>query len=282
MWSYKAKWWEYPAFVLGSVLPYALWRDWYQRYRETAPITWEEWITQGREQLFNANTLVNHLILKNIAGDIIGKVTATAAVVGGIFLALKHNKASIFLLIWLATMPIYWWEVPNGNIVHDYYADIYIVPIVIAAAYGVIQIFKYTEKLFGTKVGLLGLAMFLLLSSYAGFRTSQYFFTNVSKQDLAVASEIKNIIPHDKKLVYLTGDAVPISIYHHTGWVLGRAPVDVDPTAASVLGLKNLGASYIVENTNDPVLPPAEMDKVRQSTVLVSHSPLVNIYKYSN
>jgi hypothetical protein len=146
-------------------------------------------------------------------------------------------------------VPGYWYIAFEGNLTHQYYADVYILPVVILAAYFVLEIGK---KWWFVSVGV------VLLSIYNGYRTSQYYFDDLQwSENLVWADELKKYIPEDKKVLYLfRGDSVPLSLSHRQGWILGEWPTDVAAHAWAVMELKHYGIDYVAE----PIVDRGGMD----------------------
>jgi hypothetical protein len=253
---------------------------WQLRFK-SADASWENWILGGRDGLFTYSVFTDRLIFKNVVGEVMGKVTSFFAGLGLFAYLLKRNKALLFVLVWLLFVPLYWLIVPNGNIIHQYYADVYIIPVVMLAGYGL----SYLLSLIWSKNKLAGLGLALLailLTLYNGYRTSHYYFIDkISSDQQEIANEINKALPQSAKLVYLARDnPMPFSLYHRSGWVLGYYPLDVDPTAESVLSMQLHGAEYIVSGRGNMDLPQKELDILVKSTDLVYSSEQIRVYKY--
>ncbi len=277
MWSQKAQIWEYPVMILGSITPFGLWKLWQQKFPE-ASTDYENWVLRGRAGLFDLNVLVNRLILKNVVGEVFGKVISLFGVWGIIVLVKKLNPGNIFLLLWLLMIPVYWVIVPAGNITHQYYSNVFLLPVIMTAAVGVNQLLKF---IYSKKI-IWGLVLVLIvgLTLFNGVRTSQYYFNNSVASDLLFGLEIEKNIPVDSKLVFLADNPTPISLFHRRGWMVNNTGVDVAPNAAAILRLKDLGAKYLVEPVGIASVSEAEMQKIRSQVTQVYSSSLVTIYKF--
>lgn len=278
-WTYKAQLWEYPFLAFGGITFYKMWK-WWQWHFPEADSTWEEWVLQGRDQLYQKSILIDRLILKNIVGEVVGKSISFFALLGVVTFCIRRNKVVIFLLLWLAGIPVYWYFAPNGNIIHQYYADVFLVPIVITAAYGVsyfLGIIKHRAKV----ISLIITAAIVLLVIYNGYRTSQYYFTvSTTPEQLKIASEIEKHIPKDGKTVYLaTQNSVPLLLAHRKGWVLGAFP-DVTANAQSVLDLRRNGASYVIAANGNTDMPASELNTLKKQLNLYYKSQWVEIYRF--
>jgi hypothetical protein len=184
-------------------------------------------------------------------------------------------------LVWLLFVPLYWLIVPNGNIIHQYYADIYIIPVAMLAGYGLLHLLRFLWL--KNKFVSLGIAILAaLLTIYNGYRTSRYYFLDtISDNEQEIAKEIDKAIPNSAKIVYLAKDnSVPFSLYHRKGWMLGYYPLDVDPTAKSILSLKSYGAEYVVSGKDNMDLPQEEFNILVKSTDFVYSSERIRVYKF--
>ena|GEM_PF-1131618 len=280
LWMMKSAVWEYALYICTSPAIYGIWKLWQFRFK-TADSSWENWVLGGREQLFVPDILIKGLILKNIVGEVMGKVTSLFAGISILSLLVKRNKPLVFLLLWLAFVPLYWYVVPNGNVIHQYYANVYLLPVVILAGYGLSLIFDFTWS--KQRIIALGIAIpVCMFVMYNGYRTSQYFFSNIIPDyQLQIAKEIDKVIPQNARMIYLAvNNSIPFSLYHRTGWMLGYPPVDVDSKAASILSLKKYGAQYIVAGKDNMDLPLEELAIIKSKTKLFYSSEWLQVYKY--
>lgn len=280
MWTMNSSYWEYLLYIFTSPLIYGLWRLWQLGFK-SADSSWEDWVLGGREGLFTYGVFVDRLLIKNVIGEVIGKATSFFAGLGIVIYFLKRDKALIFVFIWLLFVPVYWLIVPNGNIIHQYYADIYIVPVAMLAGYGLSRLLFYIWS--KNKIISMGLAsLAIILTIYNGYHTSRYYFLDIIPHNQQqIAEDINKVIPQSAKIVYLAYDnPIPFSIHHIKGWMLGYYPLDVDPTANSVLSMKSFGADYIVAGYGNTDLQQEELNTLIKSTDLVYSSGNIRVYKY--
>jgi hypothetical protein len=280
LWTMKSKFWEYLLYLFSSPLIYGFWKLWQLGFK-SADASWENWVLGGRDGLFSYGVFMNQLVLKNVVGEVMGKVTTFFAGLGIIGYLFKRDKALLFVFIWLLFVPVYWLIVPNGNIIHQYYADIYIIPVVMLAGYGLTRLLHFLwlrAKLLSLAAALLA----ILFTVYNGYHTSRYYFLDtISVEQQQIAKEIEKAVPGSAKIVYLAIDnPIPFSLYHIKGWMLGLYPLDVAPTAASVLSMKSYGANYIVAGKGNNDLPQKEFNILIKSTDLVYSSEHIQVYKY--
>ncbi len=279
-WIYKAAWWEYPLIASGGVGFYELWKSWQARFPE-ANSEWENWILEHKNLLLQKSYLIDRLILKNIVGEVVGKTISLFAVFGGITFFIKRNKIVVFLLLWMIGIPYYWYFAPDGNVYHQYYADVYLVPIIITAALGVAYFVGILNKKSPRFLTWGLIAGIIAVTIYNGYRTSQYYFAvSVPQNKLEIAKEIAKYTPTNAKIVYLaTFDAAPLSLARRKGWILGAYP-DVAQTTQAILALKQNGANYAVAGKDNTNLPDNELKLLREQTNLIYKSQWVEIYKF--
>ena len=284
LWFHKARLWEYIAISFGSLFFYGLWNLWefWFRFRNNYHWTTSEktWILGGRAELFKKEVFVRQLLLKNVTGEVIGKTISLAAGLGVVSLLLRRNRISVFLFAWLMGIPVYWLLVPNGNIVHQYYANVYIIPVILTAACGLVYTYEKMKKFVGGALSTATFVPLALLIIYNGIHTANHFFKFIITTDLPIANEIQKVVPIDDKLVYLGNNSVPFSLYHRGGWMLGAAILDIEPSKEAIFATQKLGAKYIVEGKGDTIISDLELSKIKEATDLVYSSSLVNIYQF--
>lgn len=234
---------------------YGWWRWWTLRVGVDA--SWENWVLAGWEKIFDWGILKN-LIFKNVVGEIVGRMISLLTVLGLIIAGYKKHQQVIPYLGWLLMVPIYWLLVFDGNLTHQYYANVYLVPVVVVAGYGLGWLWE--------KCWLIG-ALVALVVVANGWRTSGYYFANkVLPEKLEFAKEIRDNIPTDGRVLYLVkSDSLPISLAHRQGWMLGEWPTDVAPHIWSIMEMRNLGIEYLVE-------PKGSMDMKREDMVVVEEN----------
>ncbi|MFA6081566.1 MAG: hypothetical protein WC741_04130 [Patescibacteria group bacterium] len=274
--------WEYFIYIFFSPLIYGFWKNWQFQFK-AADSSWENWILDGRKSLFTYEIFVKRLLLKNVIGEVMGKTMSFFAGLGFVNFFLKRDKPILFVLIWLLLVPVYWLIVPNGNIIHQYYSDIFLIPVAILAGYGLTHLTNYIlqkNKLFG----YFTIIIILLFTIYNGYRTSRYYFHDlIPENQLQIAKEIDRVIPKDSKIVYLANNnSVLFSLYHRRGWMLGTYPVDVEPTAKGVLSMKQYGAEYIVAGKNNTDLSEEELGLIKKKAILQYSSEWVEVFRIIN
>jgi len=255
LWKSKSKWWNYGLILILGVGFYGLWKWWSIRIGLNAD--WENWVLEGREKLFDLGYLKNFLY-KNVVGEIIGKAIFALFLLGSIVAVFKKEKRLIPIVGWMAIIPVYWLMVPNGNMTHQYYGDVYIVPIVIVAALGLGFVLEKSRLLALILVGLV---------IFNGYRTSDYLFSDkVYPEKIVYAKEIEENIPEGSKVIYMVkSDSVPLSLAHRQGWMLGEWPTDVSPTIWAFMEMRHMGFDYIVE-------PKGSMDMKREDVVVIEEN----------
>jgi 4-amino-4-deoxy-L-arabinose transferase-like glycosyltransferase len=280
LWDFKVKPYVYALFIGVPLALYGLWHIWTESFKATANVDWENWVFQGQSQLFTKSIFFERLLLKNVIGEVIGKISSLFVVFGLLSFLIRKNKQNVFLIFWLLLIPIYWVVAPNGNIIHQYYADVYLVPVIITAAVGTHFILEIINK--KMKVLTLPLlAIIFIAVIYNGVHTSNYYFSDLlSATDQKIAKEINANLPVGAKLIYLQQDnSVVLSLYHRKGWILGYSPVDVAPDAVSILSMKKYGAQYIVNPLSSSSLSAKDKKIIEAKSSIVYSSALSTIYK---
>jgi hypothetical protein len=280
LWDLKVKRSIIAMFISVPLILYGLWHYWTGLFRATANVDWENWVFNGKEQLLDKTILLNRLLLKNVIGEVMGKVISLIAMAGVLWMTMKRHKQYLFILLWLAAVPMYWLLVPNGNIIHQYYANVYLVPVMIAAGVGT----QFLVEMILKRARVLAfpfLAIVAVVVMYNGVRTSNYYFADIiSSTDQAIGKEIDQNTPEHAKVIYLQGNnSVPFSLYHRKGWMLGYSLVDVAGDANSVLQMKNYGAEYILEPIAANPLSKESMAEIEAKTELTFSSKILKIYK---
>jgi len=276
LYFYKAQKWAYFAYIFSPVL-YGIWRLWQLQFPQ-ADSGWENWVLDGRNELFKIQTLKS-LIMKNVVGEVIGKILSLLSIVGLTSIFFKKEKKIWIVLSWLATLPLYWLIVPNGNIIHQYYANIYIVTFSILGAFGVSWILGLLKNriVVGALSSLLG-----LLVMYNGYRTSSYFFLpRVLNEHMQIAKAIEKCIPINAKIVYLAVDnSIPMSLVHRQGWVLGYWPTDVDKSVEKIILMKSYGAQYVVSGMGNTDITEEQWNELKVSMKEVCISPFIRVLQF--
>lgn len=270
LWLRKSKIKDYLIILVLSVGIYGFW--WWWTRKLGIDVSWENWVLAGREKLFNLGLLKN-LILKNIVGETMGKIVSLMAGIGLLVAVIKKEKRIVPLIFWLMGVVAYWLIVPDGNLVHQYYADVYIPLVVILAAIGL----EYTWK-----KGSLLVFLIVPLMVYNGIRTSNYHFDiRFNTGAVEIAEEIKKEIPEDKKIIYLAkDDSIPLSLSHRQGWMLGEWPTDVAVHIWAFMEMRNYKFDYIVEPKDRVDLKTEDWEIIKQNYPLVKTGEKINIYKY--
>lgn len=300
----KAKWWEYLVFSVLSVSIYGFW-SWWQQLSPEADAAWQQWTLQGREALFSFAGW-KHLIWRNTSGEVLGRVATVLAAVGLGSLLIKSRsvfklfqqfslqkiikglatvdtisadtRLLVFCVLWLLAVPMYWYIAPAGNAAHQYYANVFLLPLMLLAAQGSFFLSHRRHN----APWQIGMSLVLVLALiYNTVRTSAYFFHNlVPAHHLDIAQEIEMVIPKGQKIVYLAvNNSVPFSLAHRQGWMLGGAPTDVNNTATDVLAMKQYGAQYAVFAFDNNDFPKEEQKLLEQQSEVIYRSKVLTVFK---
>ena len=237
LWKNKAKIKDYLMMLFFGLGIYGAWRGWI--YYQKIDISWENWVLAGGEKIFNFG-FVKNLVWKNVVGEVMGKVISGLSI-GGLTLGIaKKEKKLMPIFGWLLMVPIYWYIAFDGNLTHQYYADVYIIPVAILAAYFSWWLWRKNKWL---------TIIILVEAIYNGYHTSEFYFLDLQKKEnVALGVDVAKYIQEDSKILYLfRGDSVPLSLSHRQGWILGEWPTDVAAHAWAVMELKHYGIGYVVE-----------------------------------
>ena len=167
----------------------------------------------------------------------------------------------------------YWLIAPNGNLTHQYYADVYIPLVVVLAAIGLNFIFEKNK--------ILGILILPILI-WNGIKVSSYFFMPYieADKDIKIAQEIKEEIGEDKKIIYLNRvNSVPLSLSHRQGWILGEWPTDVAGHIWAFMEMRNFEFDYIVEPKHKTDLKVEDWEIIKQNYPLVKEGKNINIFE---
>lgn len=267
----KSNWRDYLILLFLSVGFYSWW--WWRTKNLGIDMSWENWVLAGREKLFDLGILKN-LIWKNVLGETMGKTTAFLAAIGFLLGVYKKDKRFIPLILWIIGVIVYWVIAPDGNLTHQYYADVYIPLFVILAAIGWNGIWNKNK--------ILALIIIPVLI-YNGIRTSSYHFQRQieSDMDVKISEEIKREIGEDKKIIYLNkGNSVPLSLAHRQGWMLGEWPVDVAVHIWAFMEMRNYKFDYIVEPKSKDDISGNDWDIIKLNYPFVKETETIRIYEY--
>lgn len=257
---------------------YGAWRGWQLRYPE-ADHAWQNWVLTGQDELKKVAVLRN-LIWKNVVGEVVGKASTLLAGFGLLSLVInKHWRWLGFFTLYLLMIPIYWYVVPAGNLAHQYYAHVFLLPMILLAALALNWI--ATGKRFTVfRYGLV--AALLLLVVLNGYRTSRYFFLpRTSADEIAMASFIQATVPEGEMVLYLGQSSLPMSLAFRQGWNTAQPPADVHQNAQAVLDQLRFAPYLIVPNFDDS-FPQAEKQAIQEQVELVAESDLGSIFRLAN
>ncbi len=271
LWLRKSKYWNYLLVTILGVMFYGWWR-WWTNYLGV-DVSWENWVLSGREKIFDLGILKN-LVWKNVVGETMGKTVSGLALIGLLVGVFKKDKKIVPLILWILGVFVYWIMVPNGNLTHQYYADVYIPLFVILASIG--------WKFVWNKSKILAVLIVPILI-YNGIRVSNYHFEREIEADIdiQVAKEIDQKITDDKKIIYLArSNSVPLSLAHRQGWMLGEWPTDVAGQIWSFMEMRNYKFDYIVEPKHKVDLKTEDWEIIKQNYPLVEEGELINIFRY--
>lgn len=267
--------------VFSAIFSFVLlifWQGWQMQF-PLADHSWQTWVFGGREQLLQLETL-KHLVFKNLTGEVVGKAVSGLTLAGLIvFFKSKKRQKLMPFLVYLILVPVYWIIVPAGNIAHQYYAHVVVLPFIIISAYFLDWLSLRLKNIF-LKVLVVGVILLLVVVN--GYRTSRYFFMDrISKEELELAKQISRTIPVDSKVIYLGQSSLPMSLAYRQGWTIAQPPADLSRDAKSVKAVFHQ-ADYVIVPFFDDAFPEKEKNLVLAELELVEATELGEIYLLSN
>lgn len=208
--------WKLYIYVLVSVIPLILWRNWIQQYPEGIPVS--DWLFNGNGIRFKPaffRWILYERITKLISGYV-GVLLLGAGVVGVIKEKLKDQ---LLVGAFALSSIVYVCTLATGNVQHDYY-QIYIIPTLaifygIGADYFLHTLARYIPKnLSYPTLGILTLLMFY----FAGNQIKDYF--NINNPNIVIAGkEADHILPKNAKVIALyDGDTSFLYHTNRSGW----------------------------------------------------------------
>jgi 4-amino-4-deoxy-L-arabinose transferase-like glycosyltransferase len=257
--------------LLAMTIPfwlYGLWAYW-QSFFPEASSEWEDWIMGGQVELLKLETW-KWLVWKNVVGEVMGKVTTLLAIGGLLTLKISQTvKKYSFCLIYLLMVLVYWLLIPLGNLHHQYYAHVFIFPIIILSAKFLTWVFdKIKIKILA--YGVVGLL--LLLALYNGWHTSRYFLIpRVNDDQIKMAEQIKQFVPSNSKVIYLESAPYALSLAYRQGFA------DFEPRIETVQAVVQAGY-YLVTPNYDYSFPKEKLQELTVGLTVISQTDEGNIY----
>lgn len=266
----KSKIRDYLIILFLSLGFYGWWRWWTNHLG--IDISWENWVLRDRQQLLVWEN-IKALVWKNVIGETMGKIVSVLAGIGLIISLIKKNKNTIPLVLWALGIIVYWLIVPSGNLVHQYYADVYIPLFAILAGIGLSFIFSKSKI-----VALLLVPLVI----YNGIRVAGYHFDDRGKvNELGIVRDIQIAIPEGKTLIYLTkANSLPLSLSHRQGWMLGEWPVDVAVHPWSFVMMRQYKFDYLVETKGVADIILSEWNDIKAHYPMVADLETIRVYQY--
>lgn len=267
----------YIGYCVSPVL-YGIWKLWQMQFAH-ADSSWENWVLDGRTLLLQP-AILKTLIMKNVVGEVIGKFISMLAGFGLLLSLFLKKKRFIPLLLWIATLHLYWLIAPNGNIMHQYYANIYIVPFCLLAAVGA----EWAWQLIKNRI--VQIVLMILIGCavmYNGYRTSSYFFlSRVPEEHIRISKDIEACTPKNAKIIYLAvNNSIPTSLVHRQGWMLGYWPTDVDKSVAKIMTMKKYGATHIVSGVNNTDITEEQWSELKINAPQICATQNVRVLKFN-
>jgi hypothetical protein len=215
------------------------------------------------------------LIGKNVVGEVMGKVVSVLAGAGVVvWWRQKKLKSYFFVLIYLAMVPIYWLLVPEGNLIHQYYAHVYIFPVIILAV-GFLDYLWSLSKPGYWRAIIMAVVAGLVVAN--GYRTSRYFYIQrIADDEIQMAIDIKASVPAYSRVLYLGQTSFPLALANRQGWVVAPNGVDIDNNLAAVTEVLPY-TDYVVAPNFDGIFPMENLAGVELN--LMAQTEMGSIYQ---
>lgn len=274
LWIHRRRAWA----ILTISAPFSLygfWRLWQLRFPE-ADHAWQNWVLTGQEGLKTWPVLHN-LLIKNVMGEVVGKVATGLAVFGFLTVVLRREWRWLgFFLIYLTMIPLYWYLVPAGNVAHQYYAHVYLLPLILLVSVGLTGLSRGRCGRWWRLSLLVALLGLMVLN---GYRTSRYFYlARTMPEEVALATLIAESVPAGEKLLYLGQSSLPFSLAFRQGWNTARPPADLEPSL-EVLRAQLAVAPWVVVPNFDGTFPQAVQEALLAELELVGEGGVGQIYR---
>jgi 4-amino-4-deoxy-L-arabinose transferase-like glycosyltransferase len=267
LWRHQRRKAILPTMIIPFWL-YGLWAFW-QSFFPEASSEWENWIMGGQEELLKLATW-KWLVWKNVVGEVMGKVVTLLAIGGLLTLKIPRQfKQFSFCLIYLLMVVIYWLAIPLGNLHHQYYAHVFIFPVIILSAGFLTWVFERI-KIRSLAYSLVGLL--LLLVVYNGYRTSRYFLIpRINDDQIQMAQQISDFVPPDAKVIYLESVPYALSLAYRQGFA------DFEPRIDAVRAAMKTGYYLVIPNF-DYSFPKEEVAELVAGLTVVAQTHEGSIY----
>ncbi|MCL4354482.1 glycosyltransferase family 39 protein [Patescibacteria group bacterium] len=224
--------WKLWLFLIISVVPLALWRNWMQQFSEGIPVS--DWLFNGGGIRFRP-AFFRWMFFERLTKLILGYF-------GVIFLALpfimriKKNDL-LFSLSFVASSLLYVFVIARGNIQHDYYQILIIPSLVIFLGMGMGQLLT---KLISKKRYLILTALLIpviLMYFFSWNQVKDYF--NINNQAIITAGKATDeLTPKNAKVIAsYNGDTSFLYQTKRKGWASMEKPL---PEMARI------GAGYLI------------------------------------
>ena len=245
-------------FLILSLLPLILWRNWIMHYPEGIPQS--NWLFNGGDIRFKFS-FFRWIFAERVSKLILGYWGVGLLTLGFIY---KMKREDFwFFLSFIASSLLYIFVMARGNVQHDYYQILIIPSLVIFLGFGtdfLINVFS-KERRYLSYVLFLTITLFTL--SFSWYQVRDYF--NINNRSIIIAGEaVDRLTPKDAKIVAnYNGDTSFLYQTKRSGWPSFQNGLpNLIEMGASYLVLVNptetdlgLGETYkIVSQTSDYVL----------------------------
>lgn len=198
------------------VLPVLLWRQWISQFPEGIPAY--GWLLNSGNIRFKG-AWFQWLFAKRLGELLLGYWGLVPFVLG---LALKVSKKEFWIFhIWLFGVLLYWVVFAWGNVQHDYYQIVAVVPVVVFVAKGFVHLIRDSSSLHPLLAKSMALAAFLFMMAFSWYTIRTYYWIN--RPEIVEAGRTADaLIPKNAKVIAsYNGDTTFLYQINRQGWPLG-------------------------------------------------------------
>ncbi len=250
--------WKLWLFLIISVIPLALWRNWMQQFPEGIPVS--DWLFNGGNIRFRP-AFFRWLFFERLTKLILGYFGVVFLILP--FITRIKKNDFLFSLSFVASSLLYVFVIARGNIQHDYYQILVIPSLVIFLGLGMGQ---FLANLISKKKYLiLGSLLIPLILMYVFSWTQVKDFFNINNPSILVAGKaVDELTPKNAKIIAsYNGDTSFLYQTKRKGWASMEKPLpEMVKLGAGFLILVNpkkedygIGKEYkIIKATKDYII----------------------------
>lgn len=209
-------------FYIGvlAVLPLLWWRQWITQFPDGIPVS--EWLLNGN------GIRLKPAWFRWLFADRLGRLILGYWGTGFLALGLigkngkKEEQSSIWVLwLWGIGMLAYFVVIATGNVQHDYYQNLIIPFVALAAGKGFVWLCKQTESGYRFVAQLTAIVVLVFTFAFSWYEVEGYFSIN-HPEIVEAGKAVDALTPPDAKVIapYM-GDTAFLFQTNRTGWPLG-------------------------------------------------------------